>query len=358
MIIRHAGRAHRPGFRSPGHGTPLPAVRWGLRGGLTPSGLLVACGLLLSPLAGLPSAEAATSACPEHHPGGAAPDILRPSLAARTRELCFEGYAVLHSGVSRAALAAAEHLTRRRILAARQQAREDAFHAEDRLPEEERARLADYARSGFDRGHMAPSGDMPTLSAQAESFSLANMVPQNPGSNRCLWEGIESTVRELAVDTGEVWVLTGPIFEGQDLQRLNGRVLVPTSLYKAVYLPARGEAGAYVAPNGPGLAWRAVSLEGLRELAGLDAFPTLPASVRARAMSLPEPRPSNVRGSCNNQPGVVTSRPSAPPPDPGSSPEPSPPATSWWPEGKLAVVVAGVFAVAMVIAFLRVLGRR
>ncbi|WP_407927568.1 DNA/RNA non-specific endonuclease [Belnapia mucosa] len=58
-------------------------------------------------------------------------------------------------------------------------------------------------RSGFDRGHMAPSGDMAPLEGQAESFSLANLVPQNPGSNRCLWEGTESAVRELALQEGE-----------------------------------------------------------------------------------------------------------------------------------------------------------
>src|SRR4051794_2404321 len=144
------------------------------------------------------AAAAAPSVCPEHHPGGLAPDILRPALAERARELCFHGYAVLHSGVARTALAAAEHLTRERVQAARGLERENAFHAEERLPPEERAHLADYAHSGFDRGHVAPSGDMPTPEAQAESFSLANMVPQDAGSNRCLWEGIESAVRDLA----------------------------------------------------------------------------------------------------------------------------------------------------------------
>ena len=70
--------------------------------------------------AALPGAAAAApSACPEHYPGGLAPDILRPTLAERARELCFRGYAVLHSGISRTALAAAEHLTRERVQAAR-----------------------------------------------------------------------------------------------------------------------------------------------------------------------------------------------------------------------------------------------
>ena len=56
---------------------------------------LIAAALALA--AALPSiVAAAPSACPEHHPGGLAPDILRPALAERARELCFRGYAVLH----------------------------------------------------------------------------------------------------------------------------------------------------------------------------------------------------------------------------------------------------------------------
>jgi len=310
---------------------------------------LIVLVLLFAPL----GAAAQDADCRPHHPGGVPPAIARPSLAVETRSLCYEAFAVLHSGVSRTPLAAAEHLTRRRIQQARQQERDDRFHAEDALPEDERARLSDYARSGYDRGHMAPSGDMPTASAQGESFSLANMVPQAPGSNRCLWEGIESTVRELTMDEGEAYVLTGPIFEGENLRRLNGRVLVPTSLYKAVYLPGRREAAAYLAPNAAGLAWRAVSLDELRAVAGIDAFPSLPAAVKARAMDLPEPRPSNVRGSCNAQPGPVAEGPRTP----SIRPTPQAPAQPAG-GGRITLILAGVFAVVMIVLLIRTLGRR
>ncbi|WP_082012924.1 DNA/RNA non-specific endonuclease [Belnapia sp. F-4-1] len=311
----------------------------------------------------IPGAEqAAASACPQHHAGGVAPDILRPALAAETRELCFKEYSVLYSGISRTPLAAAEHLTHARIKEAQDLRREGAFHEEERLPPDQRARLGDYARSGFDRGHMAPAGDMATPEGQAESFSLANIVPQDPGSNRCLWERIESAVRDLAFKEGEVWVLTGPIFQGKELERLNRRVLVPTSLYKAVYLPSRREAAAYIAPNAPGTAWRTVSLAELRDLAGLDAFPTLAPDVRARAMRLPEPRPQNPRGGCGEAGTAVTADHRPATTTRGPSPGPvTPPATrsagSGW-SGNLVLIVAALAASIACYLLYRVLGRR
>jgi endonuclease G len=177
---------------------------------------------------------AAPSACPWHVADGQAPDPVDPRLSAKTRELCFVGFAVLHSGVTRTPLWAAEHLTRGRVNAAEAMERTSTFHAEPRVPPDERAELADYARSGFDRGHLAPSGDMPDERSQQESFTLANIVPQNPDNNRNLWGPIESVVRPFAQTEGELYVVTGPIFQGARLKRLHGRVLVPTHVFKGI----------------------------------------------------------------------------------------------------------------------------
>ena len=70
------------------------------------------------------------------------------------------------------------------VAAARDTVRESQFYADPRLPPADQAQLEDYRRSGFDRGHMTPSGDMPDGQAQQQSFSLANMVPQTPELNR------------------------------------------------------------------------------------------------------------------------------------------------------------------------------
>ena len=264
--VRPAG--HRPGFRSPG----------------APGLLLLLLGLLAGPAHG-----AEPPACQDQLWRGAAPRLVNTRLETETRELCFQGFALLHSGVSRTPLWSAEHLTAARVRAAETMERKNAFHAEPKLPRAERAELADYTRSGFDRGHMAPLGDMADAASQHASFSLANIVPQDRDSNRGVWEGIESAVRKLVAEDGELYVVTGPIFSGANLRRLHSRVLVPGSVYKAVYDPRSGQAGAYLVPNAPGEAWQDIPLARLAELAGIDAFPGLPATVRGHAMALPAP---------------------------------------------------------------------
>lgn len=230
--------------------------------------------------------------CPEHFAGGQPPALANPRLGIGARALCFEAFAVLHSGATRTPLYSAERLTARRIRAARETPRDSSFHAEPALPQDEQAELADYARSGWDRGHLAPSGDMPNDHAQQESFSLANIIPQAPQLNRILWEGMESAIRTLAVRRGELYVVTGPVFLGAELRALNGRVIIPTHVFKAVLDPRRRQAGAYVALNVNDPAWRVVSMAELEQLTGLDVFPTLPARAKLAALRLPAPTPT------------------------------------------------------------------
>jgi endonuclease G, mitochondrial len=260
-------------------------------------------------------AAAAPPACPEHFFHGQAPDMVNQKLGAEARELCYTGFAVLYSGVTRTPLWSAEHLTQERLAAAHGVRRQGTFHPDPNVPQDERAELSDYARSGFDRGHMSPSGDMPNRKAQNESFSLANMVPQNPNNNRYLWEGIESAVRNFADQEGDLYVLTGPLFEGETLQRLHGRVLVPTAVFKAVYDPKRREAGAYVTPNAAGDKWEDVSISDLEKRSGIDVFPDLPAEVKDHAMMLPTPIPHGHPVSGRGHPRRTGQTPS---PAPGS----------------------------------------
>ncbi|MCJ7818271.1 MAG: DNA/RNA non-specific endonuclease, partial [Syntrophales bacterium] len=182
-------------------------------------------------------ALAAQTQCPQHYFGGQAPDIVNEKLAPKTQEICYQKYGIIHSGITRTPIISGEHLTREELTRPRAE-RKNRFHPDPNLPPEDRAKLADYAKSGFDRGHMSPVGDMADERSQYESFSLANIIPQNPSNNRNLWEGIEAATRELAKAGGDLYVVTGPVYYGSQLKRLNGRVLVPTYVFKAIYDPA------------------------------------------------------------------------------------------------------------------------
>lgn len=224
--------------------------------------------------------------CPSHYAAGQAPRILNDKLARQTQELCFQAFAVMHSGVTRTPLWSAEHLTRDNIDAARTLSRENSFHPEPALLINGRAELKDYSRSGFDRGHMSPNGDMANRSSQYESFSLANMIPQNPQNNRHIWAEIESAVRRLAVKEGELYVITGPAFLGQDLQKI-GNVLVPTYIYKVVYSSKRQQAAAYFIRNADTSHYQTLSLSQLENTLRIDLLPGVSKRVKDVAMALP-----------------------------------------------------------------------
>ena len=244
--------------------------------------------LLVSLVACLASPTWATD-CPQHYAAGAPPAIVKASLRARTQELCFRAFAVMHSGVSRTPLWSAEHLVRARVQAAEELIRKNSFHAEARLPQEDRSTLGDFARSGYDKGHLSPNGDMPEPLSQGESFSLANMVPQVHASNAGIWKGIEGAARQLAIREGEVYVVTGPAFIGDEIASLKGRVLIPTHLWKVVYSPQRQEAGAYLVTNDETRTYSALSVIELERMIGIAPLPGVPQRVRDTAMSLPVP---------------------------------------------------------------------
>jgi endonuclease G len=233
------------------------------------------------------------SACSDKYVSGVAPKLAINVQAGATKEICYQAFALMHSAATRTGLWAAEHLTAKSVRAARMVARNDRFHEEPALSDADRAGSVDYLKSGYDRGHLAPSGDMPTDTAQGESFTLANMAPQYPALNRGLWEEIEETARGLAERDGELYVVTGTMF-ATNFQSLNGRVAIPSGFYKAIYNPRTHEAAAYVVRNAAGSSYQTVSITKLKELSGVDAFPALPLSIKNNPADLPTPSRSKV----------------------------------------------------------------
>lgn len=172
--------------------------------------------------------------------------------AERGTLLCRKGYALAHNPEYKTPEWVAEHLTKDKARA--YLPRNNYFKADPDLQRGERAELSDYRGSGFDRGHMAPAADFRwDREAYQESYYLSNMVPQvGQGMNQGIWADLEALVRKWAINRGEVYVYTGPIYSGRaDARRTIGphKIAVPTHLYKIVYDPTTKDAIAFMMPN-------------------------------------------------------------------------------------------------------------
>lgn len=159
---------------------------------------------------------------------------------------------------------------------------------EDPLVATGTASLEDYRRSGYDRGHLAPVGDMnfdPV--AMEESFYLSNISPQKRAFNGGIWSRLENQVRNWAADRGGLYVVTGPVL-GQ-AQRAIGKnqVTVPTYFYK-VLLDERGNDSRMIAlmlpttARGKDLRKFVEKVDNVEAYTGIDFFPSLPDDLEER----------------------------------------------------------------------------
>lgn len=212
--------------------------------------------------------------CPHFFVGGTSPAVPdRHKLAPRA--LCYDAFAVFHSGVAKTPIFVAERLNKTQLNDAKAEKRTNRFFADARLPRAERAQLSDYKGSGFDRGHMAPAANMPTAQAMAQSFSLANMVPQASANNQRSWAGIEKATRKYVMRAeGDVYVITGPVHGNKPETVGPGKVWVPAYLYKLVYDATSGRAWAHwIENNNEARAGKPISYEELVRRTGIEFFP-------------------------------------------------------------------------------------
>jgi endonuclease G len=212
------------------------------------------------------------SKCRQFFAEGQAPIVPK---APMLRELCYDDFAILHSGQTRTPVFVAQRLNRETIQDARGEKRTDKFFADARLPRLERAELEDYKGSGYSRGHMAPAADMPNPTAMSQSFSLANMVPQNQAQNSGPWSKIEQDTRRYAMRAvGDVYVITGPVFGPKSAVIGPNNVRVPTHIFKLVYDSKERRAWAHWQQNtGDARAGAPISYAELTKRIGMELLP-------------------------------------------------------------------------------------
>ncbi|MFY0627381.1 MAG: DNA/RNA non-specific endonuclease [Reichenbachiella sp.] len=159
--------------------------------------------------------------------------------------------------------------------------RRDNFR-EDPKVQTKSAHPNDYKGSGYDRGHLAPAADFTwNKDGLDESFYMSNMSPQLPGFNRGIWKRLEEKTREFAKSNGEIFIVTGPIFDAKSEKIGKNKVAIPDRYYKAIIeLTGKETKGiAFVLDHeksSDDLGSFAISIDALENITALDFFPNLP----------------------------------------------------------------------------------
>lgn len=144
----------------------------------------------------------------------------------------------------------------------------------------------DYKKTGYDRGHLCPAGDMGWSEiSMSESFYMSNMSPQEPKFNRGIWKILETQVREWAKKDEEIYIVTAGVLEkGLTTIGEKNKVAVPKYYYKIV-LDVYGDekkAIAFVMPNAgskESIFDYAVTIDSVERLTKINFFPTLPDTI-------------------------------------------------------------------------------
>lgn len=156
----------------------------------------------------------------------------------------------------------------------------------------------EYKFSGYDRGHMAPAGDMKwSKKAQRESFTLTNICPQEKSLNAGAWKTLEEKCRVWARAMGRIYIVCGPVIDGHPKEYIGDeRIYVPNRFFKAVIQPDRRMGIGFIMPNSKvkgGMQTCVVSIDSIEALTGHDLFPSLPDALEAEIEAQADFRPWN-----------------------------------------------------------------
>jgi endonuclease G len=112
------------------------------------------------------------------------------------------------------------------------------------------ATAADYAGTGYDKGHMSPDGDLSwDVQVEFESFLMTNMSPQAGSLNRGIWKLLETSIRGWAVQRNQSYtVYVGGVYDAKNM-KIGSGVVVPNGYYKIVINNQTNEIAGWAFPH-------------------------------------------------------------------------------------------------------------
>ncbi|MDR1402080.1 MAG: DNA/RNA non-specific endonuclease [Tannerellaceae bacterium] len=150
----------------------------------------------------------------------------------------------------------------------------------------------DYKRSGYDRGHLVPAGDMKwSEEGMRASFYFSNICPQNRELNAGLWNNIEKQCRTWATNYGKIVIITGPVIEDKMNRLGENKVGIPAKFYKVVGSTGNGKVKSigFLVENrnyeNRSLKQVAVTVDSIEKVTGVCFFTSFPIKVQQEMKS-------------------------------------------------------------------------
>ena len=159
--------------------------------------------------------------------------------------------------------------------------RKDCF-IPDTMVSSQTAGDRDYKSNGYDRGHLAPAGDMlRNKIAMRESFYYSNISPQLPSFNRGIWKKLEMKIREWVNRYGRLYIICGPVFSDSDNTIGENSVAVADYFFKTILVdnPKEKFCIGFLFPHikcEGDIFNYAVTVDSVENVTGLDLYHKLP----------------------------------------------------------------------------------
>jgi endonuclease G len=155
------------------------------------------------------------------------------------------------------------------------------FFIEDPKVKSESADWRNYKKSGYDKGHLCPAGDMEfSWNAYKDTFFTSNISPQLHGFNSGIWNRLEQKTRYWAGKYDGIYVVTGGVLN-PGLQTIGKeKVSIPKYFYKILLDDSQGKYKmiGFLVPaedSNKALYDFVVPVDKIEAMTGIDFFPKL-----------------------------------------------------------------------------------
>lgn len=219
--------------------------------------------------------------CDHHLPYGI------PTGGTGDKIICYSGFVLSYDYEMKVSSWVSYTITKNSVHGANVK-RASSFKIDKNIPRQYSSSGSDYSRSGYDRGHLAPSAQIDySRQANNETFLYSNMTPQLPGFNRDMmghsgaWGNVEGLVRKWIYKHEELNIIAGTYFNSE-AEFIGNGVGIPAAFYKIILNTVTGDSISFWFPHventASQLASYVVPIDEIELRTGIDFFSKIPDS--------------------------------------------------------------------------------